>query len=41
MLLLKFKSQHLSGFQDWKHILRLTTGCAGANKNTECRLPQG
>ena len=33
-----FKSQHLSVFEDWKYILRLTTGYAGANKNTECPL---
>ena len=38
MLFVKFKSQHLSVFQDWKHILRLTTDYAGADKNTECLL---
>ena len=37
-LFVKFKSQHLSVFQDWKHILLLATDYTGANKNTECLL---
>ena len=28
----KFKSQHISVFQDWKHILLLTTDYTGASK---------
>ena len=31
----KFKSQHISALQDWKHILLLTTDYTGDNKNTE------
>ena len=38
VLFVKFKSQHLSVFQDWKHILLLATGYAGANKYTEWPL---
>ena len=34
----KFKFHHISVFQDWKHILLLTTDYTGASKNTECLL---
>ena len=33
-----YLSQHFPVFQDWKHILVLTFGYTGANKNTECLL---
>ena len=33
----KYKSQHICVFQDWKHILLLTTVHTGASQNTECQ----
>ena len=34
----EIKPQHISVFQNWKHILLLPTGYTGGNKNAECLL---
>ena len=34
VLFVKFRSQHISVFQDWKHILFFTTDHIGADENT-------